>query len=437
MNKVSLALKVKVLIRSRFFLFVFLSLVGCGSSVAEESKTPQVASPVPSAVVSTSTSFATILTTSETDNPIFPTPTLPDVETIKPVPTTSQTLEPTLGTKEPDGTLFLVSFAGDLLRVSIETDEIEPVLSKEEGWLLSQFAVSPDTQRIAYWIAMEEKSELWISELKNWSPEIVLTVSNLEYNAANLWWINNNYLLLEVGNYNHPVYLPTHAYIIDMSEKKIAIEDESLALGCLLARSPRTNMLATWCPAKTNWTNPESYYSTLPSYYAVIEEDNSFWITTGTPEEPIAEILTPQNNWIWSPDRSLVAFPIYESDLQRDVFYFVTKDATVLNPLKDPTTGNLYFNDWLPWSPNNQYLAYKGECSVAECYHVVDRESGQVVWTSERISEAHHARSLLWSYDGQYIVLLADEGSFIVKVSTWSLTKQLELPPGRILVWAP
>ncbi|MCA9945589.1 MAG: hypothetical protein KC449_19035, partial [Anaerolineales bacterium] len=129
----------------------------------------------------------------------------------------------------------------------------------------------------------------------------------------------------------------------------------------------------------------------------------------------------------------------YDAKEEQDilVFSYNRPGRDPLGPFVNIETKNIYFNDEWPWSPDNRYLAIKGECSVRDCYYVLDMSRKQTVWRSELIPGVQHPRSLTWSYDSQHFVLSADEGMFIVRIETGDTVKQLTIPPGNPLVWIP
>ena len=270
---------------------------------------------------------------------------------------------------------------------------------------------------------------------------MLLSFADLEHDALNLWSLSNDYLLLEPGSTDerYNLFVPVLAYIIDMRLKQVEVEDTGFAFGCLLAPSPKTNEVATWCPAKAEWGDVQSYYTTTASYYAVVEEEGFLWTTTELPVAILTQLRSPADNWAWSGDRSMVAFPWYDAKEEQDilVFSYNRPGRDPLGPFVNIETKNIYFNDEWPWSPDNRYLAIKGECSVRDCYYVLDMSRKQTVWRSELIPGAQHPRSLTWSYDSQHFVLSADEGMFIVRIETGDTVKQLTIPPGNPLVWIP
>lgn len=432
-------------IRILLIQVILLGLIGCNPPLVTDGNTD---------INSSETVRATPSAFVEDINSSLPTPPLPMVpaiSTTEPIVSISPpasiqatfsstpTLEvtPTAKVATLTGNLWINSFDDGLVSVSVEMGEIKEVVPKAQDWLLERFAVSPDNQRVAYWIHTAEKSELWLSDLLNWNPELILTVPDLEHNAGNLWWVSNDYLLLEPAEYTHPFYLPVHAYIINLNSKQVEVESRSFGFGCLLARSPQTSDIVTWCPANEDWQDAESFWRVTPRYYVVIEEGGFLWTTEDPPQEILAELNTNQDNWGWSSDRNKVAFPLYDNVEKRDFLYIIQNDMISPVRLRDSASWYSYFRNSGPWSPNNRYLAYIGDCSGQECYRIMDVESQEVVWTSQMIPGAEHLRSVTWSEDSEYIALLTDEGLFIVHLETNEVVQQLAVPSGYVLAWLP
>jgi hypothetical protein len=420
-------------------------IIGCSPSTHFDGDTAQTVSVTPTDAYSpraTETEPNTVImpvspTAIDDHNvtPVSPTVVAEAISTSTPTPGPTPIMEP----ETPGGTLFISSFDKGFLQLSLATGKVESLVPKAENWLLWRIAVSPNQEKVAYWIHTSPTSELWLSDLMEWSPELLLSLSDFEHDAANLWWLSNDYLLLEPGviNQGYNLFVPARAYIVDVHQKQVKIEDSGFAFGCLLAPSPETEEVATWCPAKESWTNVQSYYTASASYYVVVEEAGFLWTTTESPSRILTQLRTPGDNWAWSHDRSLVAFPQYDADAERGILYYTERDAIRLYVLEDRASKSIRFNDHLPWSPDNRYLAYVGECPVRDCYRIMDVINQKITWTSRAIPDVQHIRSIIWSSDGQYIALLADEGLYIVQVETSSVIQQLSIPSGYVLAWLP
>lgn len=342
---------------------------------------------------------------------------------------------PTMELETHGGALFINSFDEGLLRVNLETGEVESLVPKEEDWLVWGFAVSPDRETMAYWIHTQQKSELWLSNLIEWSPKLILSFSDLEHDTFILWWISNDYLLLEpsITDQRYNDFLPVRAYIINVHQKQVEIEDTGFAFGCLLAPSTETGELATWCPAKGNWTDIQSYYTAPASYYVIIEEAGFLWTTTKAPTEVLVQLRTPDDRWEWSHDRNLVAFPLYDAENSRDKLYFFER-STGLSFIVDQQEVRHY--SALDWSPDDQYIAYFGTCATYACNLVTDVVSKETAWTSQMIPGLQNGTYLAWSYDSQYVAL-EFEGITIVNVHTNDIVQRLDIPSASVLAWLP
>lgn len=436
-----MALQVKNFLM-RITVSVLVSLViGCSPSTDVGGDTFQTGPVTPSqtypgqqAEIESNTATISVLPTVTDDHSVTivaPTATTKATQTSTPTPELTPTREP----EAPGGTLFIKSFDEGFLRVSLETGEVETLVPKEEDWLLWRFAVSPDQRRVAYWIHTSQTSELWLSSLTEWSPEVLLSLSDLEHDAANLWWPSNDYLLLEPGisDHRYNLFVPAHAYIINVHQKQVEVEDTGFAFGCLLAPSPRTEEVATWCPAKESWIDVQSYYTAPTSYYAVIEEAGFLWTTTEPPVVILAQLKTPDNTWAWSHDRSLVAFPLYDSEKGRDLLHFVER-STLASFLIDQQDVRYY--SALDWSPDNRYITYFGTCATYACNLITDLASREVIWTSQVIPGLQNGTYLAWAHDSRHIALQF-EGITILDLRTNEIVRQLKIPSAHVLAWLP
>lgn len=352
------------------------------------------------------------------------------VSTSRPLPV------PTVEPDTPSGNLFIISSDQGFLRVILETGETEPLVSKDDAWLLWRFAISPNQEKVAYWIQTSQTSELWLSDLISWSPELLLSTSELEHHdAVNLWWLSNDYLLLEPGTIDQRfnLFVPADASIINVHQKQVEIEDTGFAFNCLLARSPRTDELATWCPAKENWSDVQSYYTAPVSYYAVIEEAGFLWTTIEPPVEILTQLKTPDDNWAWSRDRSFVSFPLYDAEQNMDVLHFVERSTLASFQIEQQSVRHI--SD-LDWSPDGQYLAYLGTCATYACNLIIDLASREIIWSSQMIQGLQNGTYLAWSHDSQFVALQF-EGITIVDLRTNKIIQQLKIPSANVLAWLP
>ncbi len=159
-----------------------------------------------------------------------------------------------------------------------------------------------------------------------------------------------------------------------------------------IARSPRTKNWALWC------------VSTKPSEeaYAVIESDDTLWISTESPTEILVnKDDLRQNIWRWSPDRQKIAF--FDPDDTTGSLHIAEKtrinhilpgstfefaDAlqyTQLDPIQWSESGDLlliYGRD-----PENQACPkWKDEFGSGNtytnvpCWQIVNSQSGDIVW---------------------------------------------------------
>ncbi|MCB8953820.1 MAG: hypothetical protein H6650_17575 [Ardenticatenales bacterium] len=348
-----------------------------------------------------------------------------------PTPEPTPAIEP----ETPGGSLFISSFDEGLLRVAMETSEVERLVPKEEDWLVWGFAVSPDEETVAYWIHTPQKSELWLSNLVEWSPELILSFSDLEHDTFILWWISNDYLLLEpsIISQRYNDFSPVRAYIINRHQKQVEVEDTGFAFGCLLAPSPKTSELATWCPAKENWIDIQSYYTAPVSYYVVMEETGFLWTTTRAPAKILAQLRTPNDRWEWSHNRNLVAFPLYDAEKGRSSLHLVERSTLASFVIDQP---EVRYYSMLDWAPNDLYIAYDGTCAAYACDLINSIISKEIIWTSQMVPGLQSGSYLAWSYDSQYVALQF-EGITIVNIQDNEVVQRLDIPSAFVLVWLP
>ena len=331
----------------------------------------------------------------------------------------------------PDGHLYLSTLTG-ISRFSLLTEEIEDLVTKEPDWDIS-FDLSPDRQQLAYWLHGEERSELWVTKLTEWSPELIFTVSGIDHEWNSLWWINDQYLLFEPGYWdqrNH-FFIPVRSYLINVPEQSVEIETGSLIFGCSLALSPQSEQIATWCPAIEGWSDPQEYFLHPPLYYVVLEGNGEYWLSEPAPTEPFVEFRgLPEQLWRWSYQGEYAAFSTYDAVARVSTLYYIDAQGQSLIAVEDDP-----YHAW-DWSPDQRYISFVGRCPPRSCNKVFDRESQQVVWTSRGLPGVTNAISLGWSYDSKYIVVSAD-GTMIIDIETGERIRHFKDLKWAVIAWSP
>lgn len=334
----------------------------------------------------------------------------------------------------PDGNIYLRTSTG-MSRFSLATEEIEILVSTEPDWDSLGLTLSPDRQQLAYWLHAAEHSELWISELDQWSPELVFAVSGIEHEWIGLWWLNERYLLLEPGyiDQRYNFFIPIKAYLINIPRQSIEVETRSLIFGCSLAASPQSALIATWCPAIEDWADPQSYFTTLPSFYVVLEADGEYWLSDLAPEEMFIEFRSlPEDIWSWSYQGTYAAFSTYDEVAKESTLYYIDAQGQSLIAVEDDSQSY----QSLDWSPDQKYLSFAGHCSIKGCNKVFDIRQQQVVWTSEGLPGAENGTYLNWSYDSNYIIVQS-AGLTIIDIRTGERLRSFQDIEGSVIVWAP
>lgn len=333
-----------------------------------------------------------------------------------------------------EGNIYLRTSTG-ISRFSLATEEIEDLISIEPVWDNLGFTLSPDRQKLAYWLHTEQRSELWITELEKWSPDLVFTISGIEHEWISVWWLNESHLLLEPGNFDqrYNFFVPVNSYLINIFQQKIEVEADSLIFGCSLAVSPQSNLLATWCPAIEDWADPQSYFSTPPSYYIVLESDGEYWLSNLAPPNTFIEFRgLPEDIWSWSYQETYAAFSAYDEVAKESALNILDAQGESLNTIEDDSR---YYSS-LDWSPNQKYLSFLGSCSAMACNKVFDIGLQEVVWTSEGLPDAENGTYLNWSFDSNYVIVQS-EGLTVIDISRGKRIRNFKDLEGGVIIWAP
>jgi hypothetical protein len=334
----------------------------------------------------------------------------------------------------PNGNIYLRTPEG-IARFSLGNEDVEDLISIEPDWDSMSMTPSPDRKQLAYWLHAGTHSELWLSELAQWSPKLVFTVSEVEHEWVGLWWLSEHYLLLEPGHFDpqNNFFIPARSFLINVPQQSVEVETGSLIFGCSLAISPQSNQVATWCPAREGWTEPKLFFNTPPSYYVVLEENGGYWSSDLAPTETIVEFRgLPEDIWSWSYQGEYAAFSTYDEVAKEPTLYYIDAQNQSLITVEDDSRS--YHS--LDWSPDQKYISFRGFCSERSCNKIYDTESQQVVWTSEGLPGAENGTFLNWSYDSKYIVVQS-EGITIIDIETSESVRNFKDLGGGVIVWSP
>lgn len=373
---------------------------------------------------------------------ITPTPQA----TVKDVPTTIPTIAatppmPTATVAHPDlqGDLFVFrsqnpfdrSDVGFIIRVSLEDGERSYLLWQEETWQTLHVSFSPDGILATYWIETDNRSELWLTSLDPWKPELILSLPETGYGLVGSnglvgidWLVGHHYLLI-VLSYDYFHSGVEKSFLIDTKSKQVESVPGWKGDCSTVAFSPRTNRLSTWCPM------PDEQDSSLT--YAVLEESGELWFSEQPPLNPM-----PVYPVGWSVDRRYVVFSewswangLHYVDANTGVTRILTdKNSTSYNPASI--------------SPNNQYLYYQGKCNNGSyCGLMMDVGTEEIVWTSQLVDDGG-AVSLYWSPDSLYFAVPSSDDSkhfyfsfiiLIIDVTTGKVVLQIDDLYVGSMVW--
>jgi hypothetical protein len=410
------------------WIFLFLAIYGCTPIIPETSSTPE---PVltPNGVQVTRQAVesppvndeATSLKTPQTTPDLVPTYQTTDLATPTATPMSPSTNSDISKILQSD--LFVVNSTG-ILRLSLADGEREYLLRKKGDWGDWSTSFSETGQLLAYWIRTETTSELWLAHLKPWFPELMMTV-DVNYDVVSLEWLaNDRFLLIRLGSFEerevgHKITI-VWSSILDVTAKNIVSPENWLGSCTILAFSPQTNHLATWCPGIQEGEVE----------YIVVEESGEVWFTEQDPDEVLKEIqFDGETHWAWSQDRKYVAFTQFEEE---EKLYYTPADINSPTTLAD-NNSNLY--SFLNWSPNNQFLSYFGKCPDGLfCHIILDVTRQNIVWHSQ-VSSLGSVGRLIWSPDNQYVAVSVLGEIVIINIESHEEVLRLQNIPVVEMVW--
>ncbi len=353
--------------------------------------------------------------------------TQPNVPTVIP----SQQPEDEIIQDSIDGNLFIVDPTG-VIRLSLPDGAQERILQSHNDWIDWKSRFSESGQFLAYWIRTETTSELWITPLNNWSPELIISFDTGKYDVVRLEWLaNDKYILLRLGNVVEDSMIGqrediTNTYLINLENKRVDSPGNWSGDCTILAISPRSKQIATWCFEK------QSDRKTT-NHYIVVEDDGEVWFTENPPTEVLKEIaFAGDNRWAWSLDRQFVAFTVFdEGEGVEHLFYRHSNDDFAI-PLTDNSSELFSF---LVWSPNNQFIAYYGDCPDGHFCQVIMRIGDQnAVWNSQ-MSGLDKVRNLSWSPDSQHVAISVFGEVVIVNIMTHESVLRFQDLSAIQMVW--
>lgn len=289
------------------------------------------------------------------------------------------------------GHIFSEGIEEGIWHMSLPDGILSNLQTKAENWSFFRVSFARNNDNIAYWTRDEEKSELWMTSLTEWSPKLLLQISEPDYDAVSLQWlVNDSYLFVGLAILEKP---HNNIKIIEsylFTNQGEQIEVEGLIEGCpILALSPQSNRVAVWCPLSAEEENTQ---------FVVLEQEQALWIANSESETVIAEdSFLRENPWVWSPDGQYIA---YTESVNQFLFYTPVDDLAPIK-LNDEFTSSYTF---LAWSPDGQYLSYTGRCQDGRaCKVIMDIYTQEVIWDSHA-SGLEHIGEITWSPDSKYIV---------------------------------
>ncbi len=292
-----------------------------------------------------------------------------------------------------EGSLYVYNAEG-ILRVDLVDGVEEYVLRREADWVHWQANFSGNNLFVAYWIQTSSKLELWVSNLKQWDPKQLIALSDVDYDLVGLQWVlGDKTLLIQLGHFTEETpginINIESSYLVNVSGD--IVSDEHWSGKCtILAFSPRTDSLATWCFEEVPQGDMQQYI--------VVEEDGAVWRIEQHPEEILKEIqFDGETHWAWSPDGEYAAYTLFFNG--QEYLYYTSTNVNTSTLIFDNNSNQYSF---LGWSPDNQYLSYSGKCpNGLRCQVIMEVGTQNIVWSSQMTNWT--ADHLAWSPNSQYI----------------------------------
>ncbi len=325
-----------------------------------------------------------------------------------------------------NGKLYIIDSEG-VSYLPLDDTRQEYILTKGSDWIDWRASFSKTGHFLAYWKRTSTTSELWLTQLRTWSPELILSFKT-EHDVVSLEWLaGDRYLLVRLGVFEDrevgQKILVVRSYIIDSHERSIKTP-ENWAGGCgILAFSPQTNYLATWCSEKSEGGD-------VQSDYIVVEANGDIWFTEQQPDEILKEIkFDGETIWSFSPDGQYVSYTLFEDG--EHLFYTPTERNSPTILMKNSSSAYSF----LGWSFDSQFLSYFGKCPNGHfCQAIIDVTIQRMVWNSQ-MNDLDNAHPLTWSPDSQHIAVSVLDEIFVIDIKSQQVILQFQNVPLIEMIW--
>ena len=163
------------------------------------------------------------------------------------------------------------------------------------------------------------------------------------------WLAGEHYLFFQLYREIWGTSEPVNSYLINIENKQVMSPPDWKGNCNVVAFSPRTGHMATWCLTSNEQDTSETY--------AVIEENGEQWFSNERPLQIVKEREASGEYWLWSHDRQYFVF----SDIAapRGLLNIMDTSTETIMRLADEYSVNYTV---VALSPNNRYLAYYGRC---------------------------------------------------------------------------
>jgi Tol biopolymer transport system component len=311
-----------------------------------------------------------------------------------------------------------------IFQFPLETGRPTYLLSWPSDVLTKHASFSPDGNKVVFWQQSETTSELWFSELEPWSPELLLTLPETNYESAGSDWLGTKrYIRFSLGRPNElGIHTVVATYLIDTQKKEVVETLSGWETMCpILAFSPRSKRVATWCSSDQG------------ASYLVVETEGELWTTTELPDRLLVNKEQNSLGWSWSNNAEHVVFTEFINDTFDKQLYFTSSENDL--PIRLSNVKGTYFHNF-SLSANGDYLSNFSTCPDGiGCTLIIHIPSGEIVWTSQAIPYLGPGIIPAWSPDGNYFVTSDFNLSYIIELPTGQIIQEIDAVPHETLVW--
>lgn len=311
---------------------------------------------------------------------------------------------------QEDGSIYYIASDEGLYRI-VNLGSLTDLGQREPQAIefrAEEYRLSHNGQQIAFW----DKTGLWLSNLDNWNPQLVVT-DKRQLDFRFFWMPDDTRIFFEISSLSVPYSRPIEyeALVYNLLSREV----ESWPWGDCnkIARQNQTAQLVMVC-STLPWTwqdNPTPTSIALQwggEYEAFVDSDY----------EILVENVSSIPDISWTNQGELLAFiggrtsSIYSNNL-----YISRNENVELQTVQRDVSAVTRFD----LSPNGRLIAYLVSCvqdGSQNCLQVEELTTGNIVWSSENTLGLRIASDLQWYPDNTHIVILGRNPNY-APMSLW------------------